>query len=415
MRFYLILFPFHLLLKNTNMKIFIIVLLKLSIMSFALGQATDFYQFSDSIQKQYKACYSGSNNSICQKACWELAYIGAHTKVLSTWNINNSSKADNPTLKKLDKSEFKILSAKRNILDSAKNKKVIMLNEAHHLTPHRLFTLDLLLDLKKLGFTHLGVEAIGRNESNVLLNKRGYPILMSGEYLKDPHFANMIRIAIELGYKVFRYDTSSGGNIKFREYNQALNIANVIKQDTNARIIVHAGWGHIREDTALHGGLMAYQFKKITGIDPFTINQAMMNEESSPLFENEVYQQFEEIKSPSVLMDKKKKNLYTNSKYDCILFHPRTYYTSNRPSWLYDCKAYIKKEITLKSELTYPLLILVYDIRECGETKDAIPIDAVELLQPTQTIDLFFPYKGAYKIIFKEANKKGSVQTVLKI
>lgn len=384
-------------------------------MSCALGQDTSYYLFSDSIQKQYKECYSGSNRSMGDYASWDLSYIGAYTKVLSTWNVYNSGKAVNPNPDKLVKSEFKILSAKKAILDSAKNKKVIMLNEAHHLTPHRLFTLDLLLDLKKLGFTHLGVEAIGLNESNSLLNKRGYPTLISGVYLKDPHFANMIRIAIKLGYKVFRYDTSSSGNIKFREYNQALNIANVIKQDSNAKIIVHAGWGHIREDTALNGGLMAYQFKKITGIDPFTINQATMNEESSPVFENDIYKQFAEIKSPSVLINKKTNNLYTNIKYDCILFHPRTHYKSNRPSWLYDCKAYIKKKITLKSELTYPLLVFVYDMRECAETKDAIPIDVVELLQPAKSVDLFFPYKGAYKIIFKETNNKQSSQTFLKI
>jgi hypothetical protein len=397
------------------MKIFIIVLLKLSIMSCALGQDTYFYNFSDSIQKQYKDCYSGLNNGFCDKAWLELMYIGAHSKVLSTWNITNSNKAEYSTFKKLDKSEFKIISAKKIILDSAKNKKVMMLNEAHHLTPHRIFTLDLLSDLKKLGFTHLGVEAIAISESNSLLNKRGYPTQQSGLYLKDPHFANMIRIAIKLGFKVFRYDTSSGGNAKFREYNQALNIANIIKQDTNARIVIHAGWGHIREDTALHGGLMAYQFKKITGIDPFTINQARMNEQSSPLFENVIYQQFEGIKSPSVLINKKNNNLYTDSLADCILFHPRTRYKSNRPSWLYNCEAYIKKKVTLESQLTFPLLILVYDIHEYEESKYVVPIDVVELLQPAKTIDLFFPYKGAYKIIFKEKNKKESVQTIIKI
>lgn len=382
-------------------------------MSCAFGQDTSHYWFSDSIQKHYKDCYSGLNKSRCDYACWNLSYIGANAKVLSTWNIHNSSKADSPTSEKLDKTAFDILSAKKVILDSAKNKKVIMLNEAHHLTAHRIFTLDLLLDLKKLGFTHLGLEALGYNETNALLNNRGYPTLKSGYYLKDPHFANMIRIAINLGYKVFRYDTSSGGSIKFREYNQALNIANVIQQDTNAKIIVHAGWGHIREDT-LHGGPMAYQFKKITGIDPFTINQAEMNEESTPIFENDTYKQFSEIKSPSVLINKKN-NLYTNTKYDCILFHPRTHYTSNRPSWLYDCNAYIKKQITLKSELTYPLLVFVYAIHECTETKEAVPIDVIELLQPAKTVDLFFPYEGAYKIIFKETNSKEHSETVLKI
>ncbi len=397
------------------MKIFIIVLLALFITPSAFGQNTSYYLFSDSIQKQYKDCYLGGNRSRCDYACWHLSYIGAYAKVLSTWNIHNSSKVDDSTLEKLDTSEFTILSAKRYILDSLKNRKVIMLNEAHHLTPHRIFTLDLLLDLKKLGFTHLGIEAIGPNESNALLNKRGYPTLNTTRgYLRDPHFANMIRIAINLGYKVFRYDTSWGGSIKFREYNQALNIANVIKQDSNAKVIVHAGWGHIREDT-LHGGPMAYQFKKITGIDPFTINQASMNEESSPLFENTVYQQFEEIKTPSVLINKKTSHLYTNHKYDCILFHPRTYYTSSRPSWLYNCDAYIKKEIALKSELTYPLLVFVYDLHECEETKEAIPIDVVELLQPVKTVDLFFPYKGTYKIIFKETNNKESSQTLLKL
>jgi hypothetical protein len=95
------------------MKIFIIVLLKLCIISCAFGQNTSYYWFSDSIQKQYKDCYLGLNRSRCDYACWELSYIGAHAKVLSTWNIHNSNKKENSTLEKLDKSEFKILSAKK--------------------------------------------------------------------------------------------------------------------------------------------------------------------------------------------------------------------------------------------------------------------------------------------------------------
>jgi hypothetical protein len=400
-----------------NMKIIIVIIAFLNVFtrSYTSGQNISIYPFSDSIQKQYRDCYLGSNRDICDEAVVELTSIGAYSSLLSTWNINNSNKLDYSTLKKIDKSEYKIMPAKKIILDSAQHKKVIMFNEAHHLTPHRLLTLELLSDLRKSGFTHLGVEGLGLGESDFLLAKRGYPTHNSGFYLKDPHFANMVRVALKLGYKVFRYDTITYGNVKLREYTQALNIANIIKQDTNARVIIHAGWGHIREDTAIQGGLMAYQFKKMTGIDPFTINQTRMNEQSSSFFENEIYKQFNEIKAPFVLLNKKKQHLYKDSLTDCILFHPRTYYKSNRPSWLYHCKTYISKKIPLEPQLTFPLLILVYDIQECEKSKDAVPVDILELRHPSKTAHLLFPYHGTYKIIVKEANKNKNIQIILKI
>jgi hypothetical protein len=404
------------------MKIIIVIITFLNVftMAYTSGQNTGIYQFSDSIQKQYKDCYLGFNKDICDYAVWELTSIGAYSSVLSTWNINNSNKLNYSTLKPIDKSEYKIMPAKKIILDSAQHKKVIMLNEAHHVTPHRLLTLELLSDLRKTGFTHLGIE--GLSESDLLLVKRGYPIHRSGYYLKEPHFANMVRVALKLGYKVFGYDTYTDDNsVKLREYTQALNIANIIQQDTNARVIIHAGWGHIREDTAIEGGLMAYQFKKMTGIDPFTINQTRMNEQSSASFENEIYKQFNEIKAPVVLLNKKTQHLYTDSLTDCILFHPRTYYKSNRPSWLHQCKTYISKEIPLEPQLTFPLLILVYDMQECEKSKAAVPVeiavpvDIQELRHPSKTARLFFPYHGSFKIIFKEANKNKNIQIILKI
>jgi len=151
----------------------------------------------------------------------------------------------------------------------ADTNRVIMLNE-NHFAPKDRFMMYNLLDLfAKRGYKYLAIEAIW--EDGDTLTQRGYPVLSSGFYTREPTMSNMIRKAISLGFKIINYDAWKGN----RDSLQARNIfEKTIQQDSSAKVLVHAGIGHINE-TREHGKRknMAGYFYDISGINPFTIDQ----------------------------------------------------------------------------------------------------------------------------------------------
>lgn len=165
------------------------------------------------------------------------------------------------------------------LVRSTCDKQVVMLNEAHW-EPKGRYLCNLLLDtLYRCGFRYLAVEALGEEDT---LNQQKFPVQSSGFYTRDPIFGNMLRNALQLGYTVVSYDDGSAD----RERMQAENIyRKTILKDSLAKVLVYAGHGHIRKDSASNSSrlMMAYYFQKMTGIVPFTINQTRFEgNENSP-------------------------------------------------------------------------------------------------------------------------------------
>jgi hypothetical protein len=140
---------------------------------------------------------------------------------------------------------------------------VVMFNEAHHVPKHRLFVSNLLDTLYNQGFRYLALEAF---TGDSLFYQTGFLSADNGFYLREPNFANLVRKAYKLGFKVFGYDDMSA----MRDSIQAVNIFNqTIKKDVTAKVVVLAGWGHIDRNA------MAGKFEKISGIKPLTIDQTI--------------------------------------------------------------------------------------------------------------------------------------------
>src|SRR6185312_10257007 len=79
-------------------------------------------------------------------------------------------------------------------------------------------------------------------------------------------------------FKVVAYESDKEGNGDVREYAQAKNLyERVFKADPQARLVVNAGYAHIQENGRYLGGRsMAQHFRKLSGIDPLTIEQTML-------------------------------------------------------------------------------------------------------------------------------------------
>ena len=95
--------------------------------------------------------------------------------------------------------DAKPVNAIAHIVEKAKEHHFILINEAHYNSQHRAFTKDLLKPLWEMGFRYLALETLGYEDTG--LNERGYPVLSTGYYLKDSNFGNLVREALQLGYK----------------------------------------------------------------------------------------------------------------------------------------------------------------------------------------------------------------------
>ena len=170
--------------------------------------------------------------------------------------------------------------ARKFISFLSKTNKVIMINEAHNKPLHRAFIISLLGDLYKKGFRYLAMETLNNYANHQLTRLNS----LTGHYTCEPVGGELVRLALETGFKLVSYEDTLAykHNASQRDSIQAENIYRVIKNDTAARIFVLAGYGHIAERSFdLSYRPMGMVFKKISGIDPLTIDQTDMTEESN--------------------------------------------------------------------------------------------------------------------------------------
>jgi hypothetical protein len=179
----------------------------------------------------------------------------------------------------LEDSNYTALDAIAEIASIARTRQVIMINESHIDPRGRLFLSNLLPTLKAEGFTYLFIE--GLHEDGI--DERGFPLQTSGFYTSEPMFGNLLRKAIQLGFKLIPYDCYEApcNTVPEREQHQATTIYETLKNNPQVKAIVFAGHGHINKDPEKNW--MAHRFKTLSGIDPFCINQSI-NGEAPHLF-----------------------------------------------------------------------------------------------------------------------------------
>jgi hypothetical protein len=147
------------------------------------------------------------------------------------------------------------------LIKRCKDERVVMINE-NHFTPHHRILGEILVDsLYNYGFRYFGMEAL----FDTAINERGFATTHTGFYTREPMMANLIRKAIQKEYYVFGYDDTNSD----REKDEAANIyQRTIAQDSLAKVLIFAGFGHIDETK-----WMAHEFFLLTGINPLTIEQ----------------------------------------------------------------------------------------------------------------------------------------------
>jgi len=383
--------------KNTLL-IFLIVLISTTRLSAQIKKEP--YNFSNDINSKIE---KDTLSWKYQIGATEYSISEYYKKALETWDKDRSGI---PKISKEDSLYFKTFkpqNAKNYIINRSKTEQLIIINEAHHNTSHRVFTTSLLQGLYDNGYRFFGLEAI----SDTLINKRKFVTNESGYYTNEPQLANLINEATKIGFILFGYDVQ-GKNGKEREIAQSENIAKLIAKNPNSKFLIHCGYEHVVEGTP---GIknwekaMAGRLKEMTKINPFTIDQVAYSEKGDVKF-NSPYIQMVNSKNPVIMVDSSGKTFnggVENDQTDCRIIHPLTKYINERPNWL----SLSGKRKTYKipsSKITeYPVLILAYRINEFEQ--NGIPADIIEITKESQTGNLILD-KGIYKIIVRDKNYK---------
>jgi hypothetical protein len=402
------------------MKCFISLLVAFVFINNCYSQSNDNYLFSSEIERLYKKDTTARNY---QHYAVNYTNIGNYKKTLRMEEAFVLKFKGLNTKKVIIDAAFKdyyAVSAINEIVKKASKHQIIIINEAHFSAQNRVFSQLVLEKLKSKGFETLFVEDLTQKESSKTdksLNKRKFPLITTGYYMKEPQYGNMIRKALQLNYNVLPYESIPNNSINgamnrwsAREKGQAKNILAYLKKHPNAKIIIHCGYGHLGEklfDGNL--GMMGAVLKHKSGLDPFTITQTRWLETYSKKTINPYRKLIDKNPPTDISVFKNKEgNLFSTDKenYDVQVYFPKTKYINGRPNWLMMIKDRKYVEIPYESiQLNFPYMVFAYHSNE--EIKQTVATDIVEIKNKNDKKSLVLK-NGNYKLVIK--NLQGKMQ-----
>lgn len=303
-----------------------------------------------SLRSRSSTCGEGSSRSLYWPYLAQLeSYVGNHALALTYFN--NRRHLDHSTQHVSLPGDVRGVPAADYIAQRARDHRVVIVNERHHASPDRLLTMNLLEPLAALGFQYLALETASRTGGAI--NDRGYPVRDSGYYTNDVIFAELVRHAIGMGFEVVAYeiegeqwqrDKDDGMTDTYqarREYWQGRNIAErVIHNSPDAKVLVHCGWGHVRESGSSHWPQMAEVVGQLTGLDPLTVDQAILADNGSIEANHALRRAAEERNLTSgeevvlLTVDGEPVTMGDPNYVDIYVLGRRTRYENGRPTWM---------------------------------------------------------------------------------
>jgi hypothetical protein len=345
--------------------------------------------------------------------------------------INGYPRTNKPRLENAPIDSFTMQPALKSIAEVAGNQQVIMINEEHRMSAHRNLTMNLLPILYKKGFRYLALEDINSLQDTAL-NTRKYPTIFSGSYVHDPVYGELVRQALRIGFTVVGYDFAAQTGMlnnmtdsrpyardNIRDSMAAHTLINtILKKDPSAKLLVHAGRGHVGKFNLNGAKMMAWYFRAFTGIIPYSIDQVEMSPFNNPLDETLIYRYAQDkYRFTEPVAFKKSANSFWShapSGYDMTIFTPAPQYSGEYVNWLLQSSKrkqvpinFLKLGVSLQNN-TYsgkePLTIQAYYL---NENASAIPAQQILLLNGLKTKTRFLLLKGNYTVVLK--NSEGMI------
>ncbi|MBQ4854015.1 hypothetical protein IMW82_04955 [Rhodanobacter sp. B2A1Ga4] len=314
-----------------------------------------------------------------QYLSWYQSFIGDYPDAAASFSIRQPALPDDRP-SPLGNPGYRARPALEAIPELARNYRAVFLNEAHNIPLTRTLTVQLLGKLRAEGFNYFAAETLYQTDSG--LQARGYPVAGSGFYTEEPIYAEMVRTALKLGFKVVAYEALSAATGDAREAEQARNLyREVFKNDPQARLVINAGYAHIQESGVYLGGSsMAEHLHKLSGIDPLTVEQTMLYPHPSANDDHPDYAPvMKQLRpgAPIVFVNKQGQPWSLRPGYDVSVFFPPERLKRGRPGWL-DLGGMRKPYLVggERCDHTYPCMV---EARYADEGSDAIPADRLVL------------------------------------
>jgi uncharacterized iron-regulated protein len=292
------------------------------------------------------------------------------------------------------------------IVREAQKTQVVILNEAHHVPMHRAFAMKLARELKKAGYTYLACEAFYMYDDFPL--QKQYVSEKAGILTKESTYANFLRDAMHDQWKFVSYEPVNGP----RESGMAKNLVQkIFRQDPKAKVLIYVGYGHAYEfpvaETDDDKSKMAAQLKRLTGINPLTIDQTAMYEHvdstrQSKLYKAAVARMVQD--KPFVLKSGGQQYLklgIDNKLVDMQVIYPAysTNTVTGRASWLGTLASFTATEIP-KELLPVTGRRLIYAYHK-SEPADGMPADVV-MVQAGKTPPKLMLPPGEFRFAFED-------------
>jgi len=329
---------------------------------------------------------------------------------------------------------YKKQDAKSYILERSASEQVVFVNDSPEHIRVRTFFTSMLKDFYDQGYRYLGLEALDYYDRE--MQERGYPSINSGEETDEPMFGEMIRTALDLGFKVFPYDGKKSEIIKAelivkrekglsidkhnlalsaRYCSQGLNISRILKKEAGAKILIYTKGKNVREIPREGVKYTADWFRKFTNINPLTIEQSVMNErcfdgEEALYYTANVGKPTIYARKNAVLVQEEY-DTYTKQKikpYDIQVYHPRTKNINARPDFINHTGTKKIHSINLdKYQMQYPCLVYAYRADE--ELEIAVPVDIFETNSSNRTPVLLLE-PGDYTLLLRDSEQRKKLE-----
>jgi len=282
------------------------------------------------------------------------------------------------------------------IVRRARTTRIVILNEDHWVPRDRAFALQVARALRPLGYDVLAAETFSNSpqppfaeEMRAKLERDGYPRWFSGYYTKDPVFGDFVRQALHLGYHPVLYEATNYvpgltgyDSIVRRDQAEADNlVAHALNAYPRSKILVYVGFHHATEAPMPSGHgreieWMATRLKRMSGIDPLTIDQTVLSPLSSgnPALYALVAPR---LRGRSAMLIADGAPLVVGEyagKVDLQVAHPVAARIDGRPDWL---RSMGRRPVAVPASLIPHRGTRLIKAYIAAEAEDAVPVDQV--------------------------------------
>jgi hypothetical protein len=314
-----------------------------------------------------------------QYLSWYQSFIGDYEDAEQSFSIDQKALPDDAP-SPVTQPGWHPVPALDCITRLAKPYRVVLLNEAHNIALTRTLTVRLLKQLRAEGFNVFAAETLYQSDV-AALDKRGYPTADSGFYTREPIYAEMVRTALKLGYKVVAYEADTDHIGDAREAQQAENLWKILKHDPSAKLVVNAGYAHIQKTGKFLGAQsMAEHFIEDSGIQPLSVEQTILIPHLNSEMNQPDYDSIVAAVHPSqpiVFVNKDGMPWSLRPGYDVSVIFPKEHFVYRRPTWAGLWGARVPYTVNGSvCQRHWPCMIAA---RYADEGEDAIPADRMVL------------------------------------